>query len=73
MSLRKRFLRSKREFSGNAPQMFVGYDIKLEKQIVGETRLHNDKYGCPRDPFCASLLNHIHQLIELLAMVEHER
>ena len=57
------------ECSGYAPQKFVGYDIKPEKQIVHETRLHNNKHGFPHGPPCASLLN---QLLELLVMVEHE-
>ena len=70
------FFRKKgpKEHPGNAPQKFVGYDIKLETQIVLETRLHNNnKYGRPLGPLWASFLNQTNQLLELLAMVEDER
>ena len=43
-------------------ETFVGYDIKPEKQIVCENRLHNNnKYGCPQGPLCAPLLNQMSQ------------
>ena len=70
------FFRKKgpKERSGNAPQKFVGYDIKLETQIVLETRLHNNnKCGRPLGPLWAPFLNQTNQLLELLAMVEDER
>ena len=57
----------------------VGYEVrrlwhKTGKQIGLETRLHNNfKYGCPQGPLCASLLNQMNQLLELLVMVVHER
>ena len=55
-------------------ETFIGYGIKPENQIVREIRLHNNnnKYGCPQEPLCASLLNQMNQLLELLVMVEHE-
>ena len=56
--------------SGNTPQKFVGYDMKPEKLIVLETRLHNNKYGCLQGPLCASFLNQMNHLLELLVMVE---
>ena len=39
--------------------------------MVRETRLHN-KYGCPGGLF-AVFTEQMNQLLELLAMVEHER
>ena len=50
--------------------MFVGFDIKPEKQIVRETRLHIQQHV--RMHAGTSLLNQMNQLLELLAMVNHE-
>ena len=58
----------------DAPQKFVGYDIKPKKRIVRKTRLHNNyKYGCPQGILCSIHREKMNQLLELLAMVEHER
>ena len=63
LSLGKPSLLLKQECLGNAPQKFVGYDIKPEKQIVCETLLHIiNKYECLKGPLCASLLNQMDQM-----------